>query len=101
MSPVITDAAHVRQASLFDQGPPRVDAAFAGLCRTWLDATSWVDRCAGWLHGADEVFDALVDRLPWRQREVVMFDRKLPEPRLTAWWGDDGATAEPLDVLAA
>ena len=99
MSTLIADAAHARQASLFDLGAPRVDSAFAGLRRTWLDATSWVDRCPGWLHGADEVYDALVERLPWRQREVVMFDRKLPEPRLTAWWSDVGEQSEPLDVL--
>ena len=99
MSSMTAERAHLRQASLFDGGPPTVDRGFAGLQRTWLEPTSWVDHCPGWLHGADAVFDALVDELPWRQREVVMFDRLLPEPRLTCWWSELGDTGEPLPVL--
>jgi alkylated DNA repair dioxygenase AlkB len=99
MSTMTAEQAHLRQASLFDVGPPSVDTGFTGLQRIWLDRTSWVDHCPGWLRGADVVFDALVDELPWRQREVVMFDRKLPEPRLTAWWGAGPEQREPHPVL--
>jgi len=88
-----------RQASLFEAGAPGIDDAFDGLQRTRLDATSWVDHCPGWLRGAGDVFDALVEALPWRQREVVMFDRLLPEPRLTCWWTELGLDREPLAVL--
>ena len=34
MSTLIADAAHARQASLFDLGAPRVDTGFAGLRRS-------------------------------------------------------------------
>ena len=88
-----------RQVSLFDAGAPGVDRHFAGLRRSWLDGTSWVDHCPGWLTGSDAMFDALVHRLAWRQREVVMFQRKLPEPRLTAWWSCADGGPEPHPVL--
>ena len=55
------------------------------MTRTWLDDDSWVDHAPLWLHGADRIFGELVAVLPWKQREVTMYDRRLPEPRLTAW----------------
>jgi alkylated DNA repair dioxygenase AlkB len=73
------------QGSLLGVAEPATDAAFAGLRRTWLDATSWVDHQPTWLTGADEVFAELAATLPWRQRTVVMYERRVDEPRLTAW----------------
>lgn len=98
MTTTADDAALIWQQCLFAFEEPSVDPSFVGVTRTWLDADSWVDHLPRWLHGADLVFAELVARLPWEQREVVMYDRLLPEPRLTAWWRDTG-TAEPLPVL--
>src|SRR5215207_9171545 len=89
------------QACLFADGDPSVDTAFVGAERTWLDGTTWVELVPAWLHGADVVFADLVDSIPWRQRTVVMYDRRLDEPRLTAWWGSGEDRPEPLPVLAA
>ena len=36
--------------------------------------------------------------LDWHQRTVTMYDRRLPEPRLTSWWSGV-AGGEPLPVL--
>jgi alkylated DNA repair dioxygenase AlkB len=92
------EAALIWQQCLFAFEDPAVDTEFHGSARTWLDDESWVDHIPGWLRGADLVFAELVAKLAWRQREVVMFDRLLPEPRLTAWWSaTDGP--EPLAVL--
>ena len=79
------------QASLFDDGPAAVDTSFAQLRRIDLDDRSWVDYCPGWLAGSDEVFALLLRSARWQQREVWMYERKLPEPRLTAGWqvGDE------------
>jgi alkylated DNA repair dioxygenase AlkB len=79
------------QASLFDDGPVAVDTSFAQLRRINLDDRSWVDYCPGWLAGSDEVFALLLRSARWQQREVWMYERKLPEPRLTAGWqvGDE------------
>jgi alkylated DNA repair dioxygenase AlkB len=87
------------QGSLFGLDEPSIDASFEGLRRIILDDRTWLDHLPGWLHGHDRVFDALCEELPWRQRTVTMYERRLPEPRLTWWWvPDDGP--EPLPILA-
>ena len=88
------------QGSLFALDDPSVDDSFADLRRIRLDDDSWIDLAPRWMLGADLVFGELVARLPWVQRDVVMYDRVLPEPRLTAWWDTCGDADEPLPVLA-
>ncbi len=88
------------QATLFGIDDPWVDGRFEGIHRTWLDEHSWIDLLPRWLHGSDLLFGELVARLPWRQREVVMYDQVLLEPRLTAWWSTESSMPEPAPVLA-
>ncbi len=87
------------QPSLFGGADVEIDPGFRGLQRLTLDDDSWIDHLPGWLHGADDVFTSLVVELPWSQREVVMYHRALPEPRLTWWWGPETTGPEPLPVL--
>ena len=42
---------------------------------------------AGWVRGADALFEAVVAHAPWEHRTVRMYDRMVDEPRLTAWYG--------------
>ena len=43
------------------------------------------------------MFDHLISALPWRQRTVTMWERRLPEPRLTSWWTpEQGPEAMPI-----
>jgi alkylated DNA repair dioxygenase AlkB len=86
------------QPSLFGVlAEPAVDATFVGLRRIDLDGTSWLDHLPGWLAGEQAVFDHLAETLGWRQRTVTMWERRLPEPRLTAWWTpDEGPEAMPI-----
>ena len=88
------------QGCLFALDDPSCDETFSGHRRVQLDETSWVDIVPRWMRGADLVFGELVARLPWDQREVVMYDRLLPEPRLTAWWSERHPVPEALPVLA-
>src|SRR5215218_8206402 len=88
------------QASLFGNDEPSVDETFRGLQRIELDERSWLDHLPGWLTGEQAVFDHLVATLPWRQRTVTMWERRLPEPRLTSWWTPDQGP-EPMPILAA
>lgn len=87
------------QGSLFGWAEPEVDPGFPGLERIHLDDSSWIDHLPGWLRGADLVFAELVARVQWRQRQVVMYDRLLPEPRLTAWWTAADRRPELLPIL--
>jgi alkylated DNA repair dioxygenase AlkB len=71
----------------------------ARLQRTWLDGASWVDYAPLWLTGADELFDRLVDGLPWRQRRAIpMYDQIVDEPRLVHWCsiGSDDPVGLPI-----
>jgi alkylated DNA repair dioxygenase AlkB len=87
------------QGSLFGFDEPSADDTFSGVRRTHLDDHTWLDHAPGWLHGEQAVFDHLWHELAWRQRTVTMWERRLPEPRLTSWWTPaDGD--EPLPVLA-
>jgi hypothetical protein len=79
------------QPSLLGGGPVQPDATFATLRRIELDDRSWIDYAPGWLDGADELFDELLQRGAWQQREVWMYERRVREPRLTAGWRSGSA----------
>ena len=89
------------QGSLLDGGAPAVDDAFAGLRRVQLDDTCWIDHVPGWLTGSDSVFDELVSTGRFTQRDRMMYDRRVPDPRLTAGWSTDPADGELPAILLA
>lgn len=67
-----------------------------------LTSGAWLDHDPAWLSPdeADETLAALRDELPWEQREIVLFGRRILQPRLIAWAGDlgyrySGQTLEP------
>lgn len=89
------------QGSLFGTCDPAPDDAFASVSRTMLDDVSWVDFAPDWLAGADVVLAELLQRLELRQRtKVPMYDNLVDEPRLSAWWPDDGRSEPVLPVLS-
>jgi alkylated DNA repair dioxygenase AlkB len=95
------------QASLFDSAleptgePPngsvgRADLSFGRLVRHRLDEWSWVDEVPVWLADHAEVFEQLLWRAPWQQRERWMYERRVLEPRMVAaWLGEDLAALPP------
>lgn len=74
------------------------DRAFTGLTRRDLEPDAWVDHVPGWVSGADALFDALIDAVDWEQRETVMYDERVREPRLTARYRL-GEGDPPLPIL--
>jgi len=63
---------------------------------------AWLDHDPGWLSPdeADTVLAALRNEMAWEQREIVLFGRRILQPRLIAWAGDlgyrySGQTLEP------
>lgn len=87
------------QRSLFGADTPVIDQAMSGLERLWLSATTWIDTLPNWLGASDQVLADLFEMLPWRQREVTMWERVVAEPRLTYWWDGSDGSAEALSVL--
>jgi hypothetical protein len=76
---------------------PGIDVCFGAVRRLTLDDDCWVDHAPAWLHGADVVFERLLACGDWKARDVVMYDRMVAEPRLTARWL--GALPDPLDEI--
>jgi alkylated DNA repair dioxygenase AlkB len=62
---------------------------------------AWLEYVVAWLDAdADRVLAALRDEPAWEQREIVMFGRRVLQPRLIAWAGElgyrySGQTLEP------
>jgi alkylated DNA repair dioxygenase AlkB len=52
--------------------------------RIHLDHQSWLDLGRDMIHGSDELFAAVHDRLPWQSLERPMYDRIVSVPRLTS-----------------
>jgi alkylated DNA repair dioxygenase AlkB len=75
----------VRQGDLFQDATAVevFDLPDADLClwRRFLPVTD-----------ADGLFATLVEESPWEQETTVLYGRAVPTPRLTAWYGDAGAS---------
>ncbi len=67
------------------------------LTRQPLTSGAWLDVRRGWLGGADALFDALLDTVPWRAEEREMYRRIVAVPRLLSFY-DEGLTL-PHPVL--
>jgi alkylated DNA repair dioxygenase AlkB len=84
------------QLGLFAQSSAALDASFSTLRRRWLDEGAWIDHAPGWVRGSDGLFFAVLASYRWGQRTRWMYERRVREPRLTAWW--ELASGEPLRV---
>jgi alkylated DNA repair dioxygenase AlkB len=87
------------QGSLLDAvgDAATIVAAFTGLVRHQLDAASWVDHCPGWVSGAEQLFEELLQICSWRQHDRLMYGSSVAQPRLNASWkGGDGSPVVPV-----
>ncbi|MCB0839645.1 MAG: alpha-ketoglutarate-dependent dioxygenase AlkB [Bacteroidetes bacterium] len=41
---------------------------------------------------SDTIFKELAEKIEWQQESIKIFGKKIPQPRLTAWYGDPGKT---------
>jgi len=101
----VRSALHWQPTLLGNPGEaPAFDETFAGARRVDLDDNAWIDHVAGWVRGADSLFEAVVAHAPWEHRTVRMYDRMVGEPRLTAWYGrglDEPTVPQVLPEMAA
>jgi hypothetical protein len=86
------------QPSLLDASAVEIDPEFHTLRRRELADGAWVDHAPGWCRGADALFAGLLEDTPWSGREVRMYDRIVPEPRLTHRWRLDDGPAPPVEL---
>jgi alkylated DNA repair dioxygenase AlkB len=84
--------------TLFDSEPVAPDPAFRGAHRIGLAHDAWIEHVPGWLHGAADVFEDLVAKVPWRAGKRLMYGRFVDEPRLHAY---DRSAVEHCPVAGA
>ena len=84
------------QATLFSEEAVRPALAPE---RTPLSRGAWVDVQRDWLPDPDEVFGALVDRVPWRAERRAMYDAVVDVPRLVHTY--QGGEQLPHPALAS
>lgn len=87
------------QATLFAPDTGTGSASLEGMQRRLLTRGAWIDLRRNWVAEADEVFDALAGRAPWRAERRVMYDRVVDVPRLVAMY--DAAAELPHPALTA
>jgi alkylated DNA repair dioxygenase AlkB len=83
------------QGSLFDSSELGL-LPLTGMRRTQLSDGAWIDELPGWVTGADEMFDALVDSVPWKTERWMMYEREVESPRLLAHYGEADPLPHPL-----
>ncbi|MEI2765615.1 MAG: alpha-ketoglutarate-dependent dioxygenase AlkB [Dermatophilaceae bacterium] len=87
-----------RQGCLLDlAAAPALGELGGTVRRVHLTHRAWVDVRPGWLAGADVVFDALLERVPWQEQRRRMYDAVLDVPRLTRFYAEGEAL--PLRIL--
>lgn len=65
-----------------------------------LSEGAWVDTLAGWVTGADDLFETLSREVPWRGEQREMYDRVVDVPRLLCFYGADDQLPHPALVDA-
>jgi alkylated DNA repair dioxygenase AlkB len=75
------------QGSLFGFGSSAGPRPLAPLLeRRELGNGAWIELAEAWIGGADELFERLVDAVPWRAERRAMYDRMVDVPRLLAFY---------------
>ncbi|MGB3603568.1 MAG: alpha-ketoglutarate-dependent dioxygenase AlkB [Gordonia sp. (in: high G+C Gram-positive bacteria)] len=80
------------QASLFDD-PTDTDLAplHGHMLRHELTEGAWVDVRPGWISGSIDMFDTLVNDVPWRAERRKMYDSVIDVPRLLSFYDHQAA----------
>lgn len=88
------------QVSLLDDldgdGRPVLGPLRGEVRRTRLSRGAWVDVLPGWVRGADSLFEALSDQVPWYAERRHMYERVVDVPRLLCFYGEHEELPHPL-----
>jgi alkylated DNA repair dioxygenase AlkB len=81
--------------SLFDDAPDLGELG-AAVERIDLGEGAWLDLRPGWVRASDELFERLVEAVPWKADRREMYDRVVDVPRLVSWFGPGAELPDPL-----
>lgn len=85
-----------RQPSLFEAGPARVAPLDGRMMHVDLGEGAWVELRREWLVGPGELFERLLDGVPWRAEERVMYGEVVAVPRLVSFFDEGEALPDPV-----
>jgi alkylated DNA repair dioxygenase AlkB len=88
--------AFVVQPSLFGSGDLGVAELGDAVERRPLSEGAWIDLRPGFITAADELFDALITAVPWREEQMHMYDSTVRVPRLLARYGQGEPLPHPV-----
>jgi alkylated DNA repair dioxygenase AlkB len=88
------------QGSLFDADDEVGLRSLNAVRRRTLAHGAWIDLLPGWLTGADTLFEALVDTVPWHAGQRRMYERVVDVPRLLAHYGQEDPLPHPVLTAA-
>jgi alkylated DNA repair dioxygenase AlkB len=86
----------VVQPSLFGSGDLGVAELGAVVERRPLSDGAWIDLRPGFITAADDLFDALVTAVPWREEQMHMYDSTVRVPRLLSRFAEGQALPHPV-----
>lgn len=84
------------QTSLFGTAQPTGLGPLDGASRTDIGHGAWLDLLPGWLTGADDLFERLAERVPWRAERRVMYERVVSVPRLLRFYDEHEPLPDPV-----
>jgi alkylated DNA repair dioxygenase AlkB len=84
------------QGSLFDQGTIGLTPLLDTITREDLGRGAWVDVLPGWLGGADLLYQALAEDVPWYAERRQMYDRVVDVPRLLCFYDERDRLPHPV-----
>jgi alkylated DNA repair dioxygenase AlkB len=94
----------VVQTSLFDLAISEQLADLGPLgrmiTRQPLGRGAWVDLLPGWLSGSGNLFEDLLEQVPWQAERRQMYERIVDVPRLLSFYGEDDPLPHP-DLVTA
>jgi alkylated DNA repair dioxygenase AlkB len=70
---------------MFSSAEPIVLNTVDGIVYCWLDVLP--------LSQADNLLNQLLEQSAWQQESIHLYDKSLPQPRLTCWYGKHAASA--------
>jgi alkylated DNA repair dioxygenase AlkB len=93
----------VFQPSLLDNGPEvGLSPLHPGRDRTPLSQGAWVEARPDWVSGSDQLFNHLLEVIPWSAERRRMYDRILDVPRLVSFYDENAQLPDPaLEAMRA
>ena len=84
------------QGSLLDLQDSPTLGSLAASIRTELTDGAWIDVRPNWLTGGTDLFELLLNQVPWHAERRQMYERVVNVPRLTKFYGEGEPLPDPI-----